>query len=51
VDEEDPMPKSIKVAVVTQAEGAHLSDYFGALLAATGGGRGTAPGVVQPPGG
>jgi predicted dehydrogenase len=25
------MPKSIKVAVITQAEGAHLPDYFGSL--------------------
>jgi predicted dehydrogenase len=26
-----PMPKAIKVGVITQAEGAHLPDYFGAL--------------------
>ena len=25
------MPKTIKVAVITQAEGAHLPDYFGSL--------------------
>src|SRR5215472_10494453 len=25
------MPKTIKVGVITQAEGAHLPDYFGAL--------------------
>ena len=29
--EEAPMPKTIKVGVITQAEGAHLPDYFGSL--------------------
>src|SRR4051812_11678981 len=26
-----PMPKTIKVGVITQAQGAHLPDYFGSL--------------------
>src|SRR5438477_8263060 len=26
-----PMPKTIKVAVITQPQGAHLPDYFGSL--------------------